>query len=853
MNISTPRLILYALISSIEEDMRDLIIHQISPNREINILFAQDELQKAILRRKKNSEITDDVVDDNELFDFLDFSDAFQIINRFSSDLTKSQAKYFKRNAKNLEKLSQVRNRVMHSRPLVFDDLPDVTDFSNRAIRELPDIWVKLSNTVENLKSPGYLHELDVRFDDVVDKVSHNLPLPDFDDTGYIGREEDIERIQKAIKGPYPVITILGEGGIGKTAIILKIAYDLIDDPNCDFDAIVWSSAKRNILTSTEIREIHTNINNSLDLFREASQKGLNESGSQNPTADLKEYMEEFNILLILDNLETVLDSKLRDFVQEIPAGKSKILITSRIGLGAYEFPINLPPLSEKEASQYFRSLIRAYNLSDFRRHPSHEVKRYCKKLKYNPLFIKWFVRAVKSGIRPEVAINNQGLALEYCLGNVYQHLDENSKSILEIFLVLTKNLTLAVLSYISTYEIHEIENVLSKLLTFGLIDMVKDNPEINDVTSYKLTVLARGYLSQFHPPSNDRQQIIQTKYNQLISSQEEIQYSGVTDKYDINHLNISTTDGIVIAKYLKEALKASRSRAFDVASDLINKAKSIGPNNPEVHRVSALIHAFEGNNIQANDEYLNAIDIKPEWAPYRYFYGQFLFKNLNDYDGAMEQYKKGVELETKPSRFLMRIAFMSIIKNDFQDAQKLIDQVMSMDLPARVTRMVYGLQINLFQRKAEFQARNGDYNSSYAELKNIGEICKSINRHHIDKQTRKHINKSLRTAKICHFKLDDIEVKNDVNNYIIWARNFTGESNAPEPEDKDIFGVVVTLKLEKKFGFIQSETGNSYYFHNSEVLDPMSWTEGFVSKNVIFDTLPAKKGPMAINIRLLE
>ena len=511
MNISTRRLTLAILITSLEEDMRALIINHIYPNRDINILLTHDEYEKVKTRRKKANDITDEEVTEIELFDFLDFSDAFQIINRFSSDLTKSQVKYFKRNAGNLEKLAQIRNRVMHTRPLDFDDYPNVTDYCKRAIREHPEIWLKLDDVIKNLKNPSYLHDVDLKIDDDgLNNISHNLPLPDFDDTGFIGRNENIEHVQKAINGRYPVITIVGEGGVGKTAIVLKIAYDLLDDPNCKFDAIIWSSAKKNILTPTGIREINTSINNSLDLFREASEKGLDESGSQDPIADLKTYMEEFNILLILDNLETVLDNKLRDFIQEIPDGNSKVLITSRIGLGAYDFPIKLPPLSEKEATHYFRALIRAHDLSEFRSHPSQEVKRYCKKLKYNPLFIKWFVLAIKSGTRPEVAINNQSLALEYCLGNVYQHLDENSKSILEIFLVLTKNLTMAVLSYISSYEIHEIENALSQLLTFGLIDMVKDNPEINDETGYKLSVLARSYLSQFHPPGYDSQQIIQ-------------------------------------------------------------------------------------------------------------------------------------------------------------------------------------------------------------------------------------------------------------------------------------------------------------------------------------------------------
>ena len=131
--------------------------------------------------------------------------------------------------------------------------------------------------------------------------------------------------------------------------------------------------------------------------------------------------------------------------------------------------------------------------------------------------------------------------------------------------------------------------------------------------------------------------------------------------------------------------------------------------------------------------------------------------------------------------------------------------------------------------------------------------MCTSINRHHIDKQTRKYINKSLRTATACHFKLDDVDVKNDINNYILWARDYSGEINTHEAEDQDIIGVVINLNLEQNFGFIESVDGQRYHFRKREVDDPTNWEKDLISKSVIFDTKKEKKGDTAINIRLLE
>ena len=216
-----------------------------------------------------------------------------------------------------------------------------------------------------------------------------------------------------------------------------------------------------------------------------------------------------------------------------------------------------------------------------------------------------------------------------------------------------------------------------------------------------------------------------------------------------------------------------------------------------------------------------------------------------------MEQFNKGVALESKPVRFLMRMTLISIIKNEYQNAQSLIEQVMSMDLPARVSRMAYGLQVNLFQRKAEFLARNADYNSSLAELKNIKQLCNS-KRSQIDKQAQKHIDKSRFTARNCLLKIDDIEIKNDTNDYIFWAENYSSDTT-DEIGDKDLTGEVMTLKIKENYGFIESERGNKYFFHKGEVVDPTIWENDLISKSVIFDTKKEKKGDTAINIRLLE
>ena len=108
----------------------------------------------------------------------------------------------------------------------------------------------------------------------------HNLPVPDFDETGFFGRQNELRRIMKAIKGAYPVVSILGDGGIGKTSIALKAAYELLEDPSQPFDAFVWVTAKATILTPNEIQRINGAIETSLGLIGTAA---VELSGAESP------------------------------------------------------------------------------------------------------------------------------------------------------------------------------------------------------------------------------------------------------------------------------------------------------------------------------------------------------------------------------------------------------------------------------------------------------------------------------------------------------------------------------------------------------------------------------------------
>src|SRR5690606_26653521 len=117
--------------------------------------------------------------------------------------------------------------------------------------------------------------------------------IPDFDETGFLGRADEAKQLLRACKGPWPLLTVVGEGGSGKTALALQVAYELLDDPSRPFDCIVWSTSKSTRLSLNEIQQIEGAITTSLGLFEDIAHT-LSGAKTSDPLEEVRQYLNEF-------------------------------------------------------------------------------------------------------------------------------------------------------------------------------------------------------------------------------------------------------------------------------------------------------------------------------------------------------------------------------------------------------------------------------------------------------------------------------------------------------------------------------------------------------------------------------
>jgi len=164
-----------------------------------------------------------------------------------------------------------------------------------------------------------------------LNSIPNNLPVQL---TSFIGREQEMARVKEILNGTR-LVTLTGEGGCGKSRLVLQVAANLIDE----FPDGVW------------FVELAPLTDPDLIPQTAASVLGLREAGGQSFMAMLSDFLRPKTILLILDNCEHLIDAcaKFADTILHA-ASKVKFFVTSREALGiagetAYRVPsLSLPP-----------------------------------------------------------------------------------------------------------------------------------------------------------------------------------------------------------------------------------------------------------------------------------------------------------------------------------------------------------------------------------------------------------------------------------------------------------------------------------------------------------------------------
>jgi LuxR family glucitol operon transcriptional activator len=845
MSFSATRLTCFALLSAMEDDMR-ASIEAFLGDRLIADVLAPTKAELCQSRRNKDGLGAAGGL--AGLLPYLDFGDGYEVLASHKEELDDPLQADLKLIAPQLARTIAIRNRVAHTRPMEIDDSAHLLDLCAGVLAAGAAHWATLSETMERLSGdPSYVLGLTINLlADAPTGPQHNLPIPDFDETGFFGRQDQLRRIKKAIKGAYPVVSVLGDGGIGKTSIALKAAYDLLEDDNQSFEAFVWVTAKATILTTSEIQRISGAIEESLGLFANAAGELAGAAVDvDDPVAEVLAYMESFRVLLILDNLETVLDARLREFLLDLPLG-SKVLITSRIGLGI-ENPVQLEPLSVDDGTRLLRALARVRDVGQLKALPQATLERLTEQMGGHPAFIRWFVAGVQAGKRPEELVYNNELLLDFCMSNVFDHLSEDARSVVRVMQVLPGSRNQAELAFISEFPAARIQTSLLELLTTNFVQMsTRSSGETVD-TVYVLSEFGRQYLDKHHSVSQDERAWLLAKSAELRDLGLQLAAVSTTSPYSPDTVNVRGVGDVHVARLLREAIRRS-PRDTNGALRECTEAQVLAPSYYESWRVEARIRAEMQDHAGAIAAFDRALELAPD-SPVLYFhFGQFLLNEAGEPHRALEILQAGARLDPDSAQLAGQISWAHFCLGDHAAAIDACRHVLGLptcsqaDSRAAATvalrAAAHGIREHLDRQAYDTAAELIELALEFSESVQIELIQ--------DEPLDRLAQLQAMAGELADGAVDYVARKAATCQAQLRERQRQADAGVERRA-----GVLKTLKSDKGFGFVSAGDAD-YFLHFRDLLDVRDWDALTEGVPCVFEPKRTDRGLRAERIRVL-
>lgn len=204
----------------------------------------------------------------------------------------------------------------------------------------------------------------------VVGKSFTNLPIG-YEE--YIQRKELEDELRKVLleENRYPIVTLKGRGGIGKTSLALFVISDILQHTPERFDIVIWFSARDIDLTPDGPKQVQAVVINQQDIameyFRQIeeerkSHKGVIDDFSKELTAN-----RLGKALYVFDNFETLsYPVEVYEWLNTYIRNPNKILITSRLNRNfKADYPVDVKGMTEEQCRELINATANKLGISN--------------------------------------------------------------------------------------------------------------------------------------------------------------------------------------------------------------------------------------------------------------------------------------------------------------------------------------------------------------------------------------------------------------------------------------------------------------------------------------------------------
>jgi tetratricopeptide (TPR) repeat protein len=301
-------------------------------------------------------------------------------------------------------------------------------------------------------------------------QVPHNLPPR----REFVGREKEKARVHEALRSRYPLTSIDGIGGIGKTVLALEVAHECLRaskngdsaDEMATFEGFIWTTAKDRDLT----------LNALLDaIARTLDYPGIAQQPVEEKQIAVQKLLQGKPYLLIVDNFETITDEGVRDFLLELPE-PSKALITTREQKLRRAWAISLKGLTEPEALTLIRNEGRRLGMAALERAEDRLLLHLYQATGGAPLAIKWGVGQIgQRGQSLDIVLAElheaRGDVFDKIFSRSWNLLSEDARQVLMVMPIFATSASRAGIKAASGVHHFALDKALGQLVEMSLVD----------------------------------------------------------------------------------------------------------------------------------------------------------------------------------------------------------------------------------------------------------------------------------------------------------------------------------------------------------------------------------------------
>ena len=322
----------------------------------------------------------------------------------------------------------------------------------------------------------------------------------------YVERPHLSRAISAALTDPRTSVTSLtGVGGSGKTTLATWATRQAYDAEMFGF--IVSVTAKDRELGAEGIRSLKptlttydTLLNSICDVLAFPE---LKREPEERRATSLRDVLENSNGLLYVDNLETIDDPRIIEFLDDLPVGVRALVTSRRAKVRVSVRPIEVGSLSSKETIELVRSMKDGPGLGYVADLTTAEIERISEACDGLPLAVRWTL--LRAGSATEAVRRAESLGsyrgrddselLEFAFRRVFDGMTDTERAVMLTLSIFQEPSPSEVLVAATAYEGYAVVDALDDLVTDALIQRLFDSDR-NDYV-YALAPLTRSFVLQ--------------------------------------------------------------------------------------------------------------------------------------------------------------------------------------------------------------------------------------------------------------------------------------------------------------------------------------------------------------------